>query len=147
MTLGTPNDAYDVDRASHLLSSVGDAPVKVAVHDLQARGVISLLARDPTKPKPGRTLKISDVYVIAISGLVIYETQGHCSNQNALSGNIAAELFQDASALEELVSQQDEDMPWREWPLLATDGDLAALVELVSDGKVQLSVTFSRPSH
>lgn len=61
MTLGTPNDLYNVDKATNLLSSVGNAQVKTVVEDLQARGVISLLVKDPTKPKPGRTLKISDV--------------------------------------------------------------------------------------
>ena len=61
MTLGTHNDDYDVDKASRLLGSVGDVPVKIAVRDLQERGIVSMLVKDPTKPRPGRTLKISDV--------------------------------------------------------------------------------------
>ena len=44
------------------------------------------------------------------------------------------DLFQDAVALEDLLSQQDE--AWEEWPLTASDGDTAALIELVSENKV-----------
>lgn len=39
-------------------------------------------------------------------------------------------------ALEELMSKQEDHDKWREWPLVASDGDTAALLELVSEGKV-----------
>ncbi|EEB94934.1 hypothetical protein MPER_06177, partial [Moniliophthora perniciosa FA553] len=52
-------------------------------------------------------------------------------NQNALHGNINRDLFQDACALRELSIQQEG--VWREWPLLATDGDLAAMVDFRLD--------------
>lgn len=44
------------------------------------------------------------------------------------------DIFQEAAALEDLLSQQDE--AWQEWPLTASDGDTAALIELVSENKV-----------
>ena len=53
------------------------------------------------------------------------------------------ELFQDAAALEETIAQQQQqqqegaDGSWQEWPLLATDGDTAFLLELASEGKVR----------
>jgi len=54
------------------------------------------------------------------------------------------ETFRDASFLEELWIEQDEGgTEWREWPLLATDGDMAALIELVSENKVS-SLTLMR---
>lgn len=51
---------------------------------------------------------------------------------------MSRDLFQDATALEELLSQQDDSSDWREWSLLAGDGDAAALIELVSENKVHL---------
>ena len=64
MTLGTPNEVYDVDKASRLLSLLGDETVGTAAEELLERGVLSKLVRDPTKHKPGRSLKISDAYVV-----------------------------------------------------------------------------------
>lgn len=46
------------------------------------------------------------------------------------------DLFSDAQTLEELLTQEDEATAWREWSLLASDGDIAALLELVSENKV-----------
>lgn len=66
MTLGTPSETYDADRAASLLKSVGQEVVDVAVKDMLERGVISKLVRDPKKNKPGRLLKISDLWVVQI---------------------------------------------------------------------------------
>lgn len=75
---------------------------------------------------------------------------------NALGGSLSAELFQDASTYEESISQRDKpqaaqtegEQPeretqdkddgneWREWPLVASDGNTAALIELISQNKV-----------
>ena len=49
------------------------------------------------------------------------------SNQNALGGSISAELYQDAAAYDEFFSRGDGATEWREWSLLATDGDTALL--------------------
>lgn len=64
MTLGTPNEDYDPEMASHLLHSIGEQSVQTATTQLLARGVLSKIVRDPGKAKPGRTLKISDRYVV-----------------------------------------------------------------------------------
>jgi transcription factor C subunit 3 len=56
------------------------------------------------------------------------------SNQNAIGGSITHDTFQDAAALEDI---SVDDQTWREWPLLSTDGDTAALIQLVSDNKVR----------
>lgn len=50
-----------------------------------------------------------------------------------MGGPIPPDTFQDAVALEEMSEEQDI---WREWPLLATDGDSAALIQLISENKV-----------
>ncbi|EKM60813.1 uncharacterized protein PHACADRAFT_179990 [Phanerochaete carnosa HHB-10118-sp] len=126
MTLGTPNDTYDAQKASHLLSLAGDEAVGAVVEDLLEHGVLSKLVRDPTKHKPGRTLKISD------------------GNLGALNGQLAPELYQDATTLEEMLSQQDPEVLWRDWPLVAGDGDVAALIELASNNKLEFSVDISR---
>lgn len=56
-----------------------------------------------------------------------------------LKGSIPRETFRDASSLEELwIEEDEEEIEWREWPLLASDGDMATLVELVSEDKVSL---------
>ncbi|KAI1797576.1 hypothetical protein LXA43DRAFT_1126097 [Ganoderma leucocontextum] len=140
MALGNPNETYDADVASRLLKGVGEEPVRLTTTELLNRGVLAKTIRDPTKTKPGRTLKISD------------------NNFNSLGGQLHRELFQDASALEELIVQQHQqqrDGPdaasgtapeqWQEWSLLATDGDTAFLLELASENKVRFDVDTSHP--
>ncbi len=55
-------------------------------------------------------------------------------NQNAIGGGISQDTFQDATLL--LEEMDISDSGWHEWPLIATDGDCAALVQLVSENKV-----------
>lgn len=57
------------------------------------------------------------------------------------------ETFRDASSLEELwIEQDEEEIEWKEWPLLASDGDMAALIELVSENKVSFLTSMQRLS-
>ena len=35
-----------------------------------------------------------------------------------------------------MIERDEAEIEWREWPLLASDGDMATLVELVSENKV-----------
>ncbi|KAJ3853299.1 hypothetical protein EV368DRAFT_39211 [Lentinula lateritia] len=125
MVLGTPHEIYESEVASALLNSVKGEIVPVAAQNLLGRGILSKLVRDPQKSQPGRLLKISEV------------------NQNALHGIIHRDTFQDAASLEELSAQQEN--VWREWPLLATDGDLASLLQLVSENKVEFNIDTSHP--
>ncbi|RDX56211.1 hypothetical protein OH76DRAFT_605431 [Lentinus brumalis] len=130
MALGNPNETYDADIASQFLKRVGEEPVRQTTTELLNRGVLAKLVRDPTKAKPGRTLKISD------------------SNQNAMGGQLPRELFQDAAALDELIAVQQTQQvgeQWQEWSLLATDGDTAFLLELASEKKVRFDVDTSHP--
>ncbi|KAI8995421.1 hypothetical protein BD414DRAFT_410090 [Trametes punicea] len=127
MALGNPNESYDPDAASQLLKGVGEESVRIATTELLNRGVLAKIVRDPAKSKPGRTLKISD------------------NNSSALGGQLPREVFQDAAALEELLSQQEDVHQWREWPLLASDGDTAFLIELASENKVQFDVDTTHP--
>ncbi|TFK57634.1 hypothetical protein OE88DRAFT_1620407 [Heliocybe sulcata] len=124
VVLGTPNEVYDPDAASRMLHQIGEEPVSKATSNMLERGVLSKLIRDPSKPRPGRTLRISEV------------------NQNAIGGSFASDVFQDASALEDICYQQDGE--WRDWPLIATDGDIAVLLELAAEGKVEFKVDTSR---
>lgn len=55
-------------------------------------------------------------------------------NQNAIGGGISHDTFQDAALL--LEEMDGSDSGWHDWPLIATDGDCAALVQLVSENKV-----------
>lgn len=62
-------------------------------------------------------------------------------NQSLLNGPIPRETFNEASALEDLwIVEDEEEIEWREWPLLASDGDMAALIELVSENKVGVTL-------
>jgi hypothetical protein len=54
-------------------------------------------------------------------------------NQNALGGSIPQELFHEATTLDTLYGQKEA---WREWPLRASDGDLAMLLQMTSEGVV-----------
>ncbi|KAF9056480.1 hypothetical protein BJ165DRAFT_1433822 [Panaeolus papilionaceus] len=125
MAMGTPPEQYDSDIASVLLKSRGDEPVSTAIQGMLLRGVLSKSQRDLSKQKPGRQLKISE------------------NNQNAIGGNIAREVFQDATALLEAIGPMDRS--WHEWPLTATDGDCATLIQLVSENKVDFDVDTSIP--
>lgn len=135
MTLGTPNEDYDPEVASHLLHSIGEQSVQTATTQLLARGVLSKTVRNPQLAKPGRTLKISDRYAaLPCDQLDLGIHFIYVSNQNALGGAMSADLYQDAAALEDMLNQGD--VSWREWPLVANDGDVAALIELVSSEQV-----------
>lgn len=60
MVLSTPNEVYDSESASRLLTTVGEVNVTTAMVDLLERSVLSRVVRDPKKTKPGRMLKISE---------------------------------------------------------------------------------------
>ncbi|KAA1468493.1 hypothetical protein DENSPDRAFT_833797 [Dentipellis sp. KUC8613] len=125
MVFGTPGEDYDATQAADLLHNVGEQSVAVAQANLLSRGILSKLVRDPKKSRPGRTLKISEI------------------NQNALGGSIPSDTFQDAATLEALCEEQED--AWKEWPLLSTDGDTAALIQAVSEGKVEFKMDLSQP--
>ncbi|KAG0697275.1 hypothetical protein DFH29DRAFT_947152 [Suillus ampliporus] len=123
MVFGMPTEHYDADLAAKMLHSAGDQSVSLATSNLLRRGVLSKVVRDPKKMKPGRTLKISDV------------------NLNAIGGSIHGDLFQDAVALDEVFAEQVDSM---EWPLLASDGDTAALLQLVSEEQVDFMIDMAQ---
>ena len=62
--IGTENNNYNSESASSLLHGVGDDLVDSAIESLLSQNVFSKLVRDVSKAAPGRTLKISDPYVI-----------------------------------------------------------------------------------
>ena len=70
MVLGTPNEVYDSEQASRVLASAGEQFVQAAKDDLLDRGVLSKVVRDPTKHKPGRLLKISEVSAFSLTATV-----------------------------------------------------------------------------
>lgn len=71
MVFGTPSDNYVPSRGAALLRSAGKQAVSRAKDRLLNRGVLSKLVRDPQKSRPGRTLKISEMYfVVAIFGVL-----------------------------------------------------------------------------
>ncbi|KAI9511763.1 hypothetical protein F5148DRAFT_229446 [Russula earlei] len=113
MMVGTPNDNYVPSRGASLLRSVGKGTVSKAKENLLRRGVLSKVVRDPQRLKPGRTLKISEI------------------NQNAAGGSISQEVFHDAAMLDALCREQEA---WREWSLRASDGDMAMLTQITSEG-------------
>ncbi|KAG7450180.1 uncharacterized protein BT62DRAFT_495486 [Guyanagaster necrorhizus] len=122
MALGTPLENYNAEGASTLLRSAAEEHIVTsATKGLVSRGILSKLVRDHHRQKPGRQLKISD------------------ANLAALGGSISSDLFQDAAGLEEDLTAGESDT-WREWPLTATDGDSAALIQHVSDNKVDFKV-------
>ncbi|CAL1696293.1 unnamed protein product [Somion occarium] len=126
MVLSTSKEAYDPEAAAALLKSIGEESVKTATRLMLSRNVLSKMVRDISKPRPGRTLKISD------------------SNMYSLGGLFQLDVFQDAIAQEdELLAEPEDGNEWREWSLLATDGDAAALIELASEGKLDFQVDTS----
>ena len=65
MVFGTPNEDYDATVAATLLEQIGQELVSKAESNLLQRNVLSKAVRDPQKSRPGRTLKISELYVNA----------------------------------------------------------------------------------
>ncbi|KAJ6519412.1 hypothetical protein C8R45DRAFT_1066116 [Mycena sanguinolenta] len=118
MAMGTAPENYDPEVASWVLHNIGEETVNPAHKNLLSRGVLSRRFKNPNS-QPGRMLKISE------------------GNQNAIGGSIPRDTFQDAAALEDIST---DDQSWREWPLLSTDGDTAALIQLVSDNKVDFKI-------
>lgn len=53
-----------------------------------------------------------------------------------MGGSLPREMFQDAVTYE----QSGVEESWLEWPLVATDGDAVALLELLSEEKVEISI-------
>ncbi|KAJ7770882.1 hypothetical protein DFH07DRAFT_805534 [Mycena maculata] len=121
MVVVTAQESYNAETASEILHTVGAEPVNAAQKNLLSRGVLAKRFKNPGS-HPGRQLKISDI------------------NQNAIGGSISSDTFQDATALEEI---SVDDQAWREWPVLSTDGDTAALIQLVSDNKVDFKIDTS----
>jgi transcription factor C subunit 3 len=61
MLFGTSNENYLPSKGAALLRSAGKRTVSRARDGLLGRGVLSKLVKDSQKPKPGRTLKISEM--------------------------------------------------------------------------------------
>jgi hypothetical protein len=61
MLFGTPNENYVPSSGAALLRSVGEGAVSKAKDNLLGRGVLSKVVKEPQRPKPGRTLKISEM--------------------------------------------------------------------------------------
>jgi hypothetical protein len=141
MVVGTPNERYGVQTAAQLLKRFGDDVVSSVAESMLERGIFSKTIRDPKKPKPGRPVKISDQYVSRLLRRVAPVLRRDLRNQALLKGPVPRETFRDASSLEELwIEQDEEEIEWREWPLLASEGDMAALIELVSEDKVRFGL-------
>ena len=65
------------------------------------------------------------------TGFVYNLTDLHLRNQSTLGGPFVQDLFLDAFQCEE--SYKAAERQWSDWPIVATDGDLAALLQMVSD--------------
>ena len=63
MVVGTPNESYTVEIGNKLLERFGDDAVSSVAESMLERSLFSKIIRDAKKPKPGRSLKISDQYV------------------------------------------------------------------------------------
>lgn len=135
--MGMPPERYDPEIASVMLQSADQQAVALATKNLVNRGILSKSQRDPQKQKPGRQLKISEKFVLPYAKFNISNLFTTYSNQNVIGGNIARDIFQDAIALDENASGKT---PWQEWPLTATEGDSAAIVQLTSEDKVFASL-------
>ncbi|KIK99780.1 hypothetical protein PAXRUDRAFT_445053 [Paxillus rubicundulus Ve08.2h10] len=124
MVFGAPSELYNPVSATKLLHSAGEQSVSLARTNLLQQGVLSKLVRDPKKTKPGRTLKISD------------------TNLNAIGGSFPQDFFQDAISLDDIAVEKVVDE--MEWPLVASEGDVATLLQLVSEDQVDFIVDLTQ---
>lgn len=63
MVVNTPNERYMVETGNKLLKRFGDEVVSSVAESMLERSIFSKIIRDAKKPKPGRSIKISDQYV------------------------------------------------------------------------------------
>ncbi|KIJ51348.1 hypothetical protein M422DRAFT_26765 [Sphaerobolus stellatus SS14] len=125
MVFGTQDEEYNAEDASTLLENVGQDRIRRASDELSAKGVISELNSSHRK-RPGRQMKISE------------------QNEDALGGIIPIDTFADACMTEDSVEEGGND--WKEWNLLASNGDMAAFIDLVSEGRLDLKIDLSEPA-
>lgn len=59
-------------------------------------------------------------------------------NAEELSGMLPLQRCEDAAALERVYEEEPED--WRTWPLVTTDGEMAALLRRASDHAVDFKI-------
>ncbi|KAL5534526.1 hypothetical protein ACEPAG_989 [Sanghuangporus baumii] len=123
MVIGTPDESYSASDAATLLHDIGKEDINTAIDNLLSRNIFSKLNRDPNKLVPGRTIKISEM------------------NQNALGGPVAKDTFIDAFQFEDSYETAKDE--WREWPLTSSDGDTAALLQLISDHQIEIEIDTS----
>ncbi|KAI5477638.1 B-block binding subunit of TFIIIC family protein [Pseudohyphozyma bogoriensis] len=122
MVLATPEAHYNEDDGHAFISPFEKALAGGIVTNLTDTGVITKTLRDASRRAPGRNYVISDKY------LATFEE------------SLPRRKGRDASRLEDSLWADDAvDV----WPLLAEDGDMMALVDLVSDGKVELTIDTS----
>ncbi|KAH7092842.1 hypothetical protein BKA62DRAFT_722325 [Auriculariales sp. MPI-PUGE-AT-0066] len=124
MMLSTPEDRFSSDISSEMLKHFGEDAVKTAVEKLRREGKISAIQSDPKKPRPGRTLKISD------------------SDRVAFSSWLSLEMAEDAVALDALHEVAEPD-DWQEWTPMATDGETAAFLRMIANDEVELDIDLS----
>ncbi|KAG8957280.1 hypothetical protein FRC03_010296 [Tulasnella sp. 419] len=124
MMLETSDGNYDPEIASSVLKSCGEDNVSKAMEALQSANVITRVTSDTTKRAPGRAWRFQDW------------------QQESIVGPINSKMYRDAQSFEEtLIIDSTQD-----WSLLADDGDMASLIQLVSDDKVEIMVDTSGPA-
>ncbi|KAF8526018.1 hypothetical protein BU17DRAFT_41424 [Hysterangium stoloniferum] len=121
MVLATPVDDYNADAAALFLSEIGNHAVSQASENLLARGVVTTTPEAVRRKTPGRNLRISDL------------------NEDALGGSLHRSIFLEACAIEDALTEDIE----KDWNVLATNGEMAALIGLVSEGKVDFYMDLS----
>ena len=114
MTVFTPQKDYNELVATSLLSSLPQHALKAAQKRLAHASMLSRASAKEPGTKPGRPWIPSE------------------TNVQALEGPIPRRTYREAKSMVECLDGEE----WNMWNVMAPGGDVAALIELVSDDKV-----------
>lgn len=136
MTVSTSESAFDGDIAEKLLSQADQDTLTVALGDLRQKVLAQVDSSN--KLRPGRVFRYAERSVLCLYQRLTrtcFDTFPVCSQREAIYGPLPEILYRDAVVAEnELYGEAEND--WLEWPLTASDGQAAALICLIADGKV-----------
>jgi oxalate---CoA ligase len=138
MTISTPEDTFDGEAAEKFLRHIDPAELHTASYEMRKDEVLALVTSDVNKLKPGRAFKYQDWYAeprnipsCILSGL----SNLHDRQASGIYGLLPKNFYRDAGELEDEVLATDDS--WNDWSPMASDGNTAAFLQLISDNKAK----------
>ncbi|KAM0747782.1 hypothetical protein T439DRAFT_82046 [Meredithblackwellia eburnea MCA 4105] len=127
MLLSTPADSYDEEEGTAFMSPFAES-LEPAVNNLMSSGIIHKVHSEAARRIPGRNFVFNDKYLASF--------EGHLSSRKI------AEARRADTALRTTDDPDSEEL----WPMISQSGEMMALIELFSDGKLDITVDVASSS-